>query len=123
MNVLLWPVIIFPAALVLFTVAAWLVGRPAKPTVTVWAGPEPAPLPRAGYFSTDGKPCWCYWCNGRVDSHGPDAVALYRQQCAEAFNTGPLLLLSDKMAANQALEREIREMGEAADRTIGPVKP
>lgn len=28
------------------------------------------------------RPCWCDYCRGRVNAHGPDAVALYEMQVA-----------------------------------------
>jgi hypothetical protein len=44
------------------------------------------------------------------------------QLAAFPVDTGPLLLLSEKAAANDALEIEIAAMSDAAEREIGPVQ-
>lgn len=70
--------------------------------------PLPGELPRAGRFDVEYLP-------------GPPFAGAV--DCGyELVDTGPLLLLSDKMAANAALEREIKAMAAEAERRIGPIR-
>lgn len=90
------------------------------------ADPEPLPyeLARAGRFqgaSLTGQPDSFHWAC-------PTCPICHRHrhggscQPADPFDTGPLLLLSDKAAALDAHEREVKAMCEAAERKIGPVQ-
>ena len=100
MNPLLaWPLVIFLTALVSLLGAAVLTGR---------HDPDDAvELPPAGHFDLAQGGGWAR-PPLLVESHDP-------------FDTEPLLLLSRHAAANAALEREVAEMIDAADRVIGPL--
>ena len=94
---------------------------------------------------------WCIFMLGRESARGSDTLAAIRALPREfppaeyvagppwqgaagpgfelqasygpfPVDTGPLLLLSESMAALDAHEREVRAMMDAADRQIGPVR-
>jgi hypothetical protein len=65
------------------------------------------------------------WLTGR-DPEQP-APRRFMAELAEPYgpfpvDTGPLLLVSEALAANDALEREVRAMIRAAERKIGPIQ-
>lgn len=108
--------------LVTFPLLCWAYGRltrPCKPTrldrqlalsLIEEATANVQPLPRAGRFAVDYPPPAPPFdlpdVLGRIDPYGPHP------------DTGPLLILSEKMAANDALEREIRERIRQAEQRI-----
>ena len=97
MNMYGWALVIFLTFVIVPLGVAWWMGRGERIPLARLADPAPLPgeLPRAGFL--------------QISQYGPFPV-----------DTGPLLILSDKTAANAALEREIRAMGDEAEGKIPP---
>lgn len=133
MSIYWWFLVIFLTALAVMLGTAWLTGRGER--IPRPADPAPLPstmtraLPRAGRFDADWWPDPGAGFISRNDGthiewrgHAPfdllDALAaVYGPFPAD---TGPLLILSEKMAANVALEREIRQRCVEAEAKIPP---
>jgi hypothetical protein len=88
------PLVVLLGSLVVMLGVAWWQGR--EPRIPLGRLADPAPLP--GELA-------------REAAYGPFPA-----------DTGPLLIISEALAANDALEREVKGLIRAAERKIGPVQ-
>lgn len=105
MSIFIWPVVIFAAFGILMFGAAWIQIRDNRQRRRAMAR-RAHPIYRQA------------WEEEIMRFYG----AAYREPPAYGpfpADTGPLLIISEAMAANDALEREIQAMIEAAERIIG----
>lgn len=130
MNIYWWFVVIFLTALVTLLVTGYLTGNEERVKLGRLADPAPLPyeLPRAGRLPVDARLAYCRKDMNLMHPIGdcpydpvlgpfdlPSTLATFE-------NTGPLILLSEAMAAVDAHEREVRGMIAEAERKIGPVQ-
>jgi hypothetical protein len=62
------------------------------------------------------------WCGRCGHCHGQEGCPPRDLAGPFPVDTGPLLIVGEALAANAALEREVRAMIRAAERKIGPVR-
>jgi hypothetical protein len=104
------PLLVFVLSVPLLLGAAWWQGREDMHRLGELARQDPPPP----------ELHWCQHCGHRHYGKGPLG-------CGPGYgpfpvDTGPLLIVGDALAANDALEREVKAMIRAAEREIGPVQ-